>query len=85
MNKQSQLNHAQDLGLQAFQNGITRTPIYDKELMKMLEGRTIGETPEGEATSIQLMNAWFKGWDKGNLTPVPESTEFDTLAHYAQL
>jgi len=60
--KAKQINEAKQLGLQAFSAGIICAPAQDSKLMKMLVGRQIGKTPEGEAKSIKIMEAWRSGW-----------------------
>ena len=52
-----------ELGKKAFKSGIVRTPVKDKELMKLLEGKEVGED------STEIMSAWTEAWDKENLKP----------------
>lgn len=66
--KNSQILEASILGTLAFKNGLKRAPFYDAELKKFFIGREIGETPKGEASSIEIMNAWTKAWDTANLS-----------------
>ena len=46
----------------AFDKGIKRTPMMDKDFMATLEGGEVG-------SSTPLMEAWYKGWDEANLRP----------------
>lgn len=62
-----QITRAYELGRTAWHNGMRRTPGHDVRMMKILTGRKIGETPEGEASSTEIMNAWLKAWDELNL------------------
>lgn len=62
-----QLLAAAVLGTNAFLSGKPRVPAHDKDLMDMLRGRGIGQTPKGEASSIELMKMWLNNWDLANL------------------
>jgi len=64
----NQIFEASVLGTLAFKNGIKRSPALDKELKKFFVDRKIGETPEGEASSIDIMKAWTNSWDAANLS-----------------
>ena len=66
--KTTQILSAAVLGTIAFAQGIKCAPCLDSKLMNMLAGRQIGETPKGEASSIQLMTEWSKAWTCANLT-----------------
>jgi len=57
-----QLQTAEELGRKAFNKTIMCVPAKDKDLLDMLVGRKIGETPEGEASTVNIMKAWMKGW-----------------------
>jgi hypothetical protein len=65
--KANQLLEAGSLGFVAFTSGKKRVPAQDKSLVKFFKGRKVGETPEGEASTIAIMEAWNKGWDTANL------------------
>jgi hypothetical protein len=54
----SQILEASILGTLAFKNGLKRAPFYDVELSKLFKNRNVGETPKGEATTINIMKAW---------------------------
>jgi len=60
----NQITTAETFGMTNYAQGIMRAPSQSKELMNMLASRQIGKTPKNEASSIQLMDAWSKGWDK---------------------
>lgn len=64
MKKNTQLAIAETLGMVNQQEGKNRIPAHSKSLMKMLNGRKIGQTPQGEAPTVDIMDSWLKGWDK---------------------
>lgn len=66
--KAEQLEEAKILGAHAYHGGLKCVPYLDKEIMRMLDGRKVGETPEGEASTIEIMQAWSKGWVIENLS-----------------
>jgi hypothetical protein len=37
------------------------------ELSAILAGRSIGQTPKGEAPTTAIMRAWLRGWHNANL------------------
>lgn len=74
--KTTQLLEASVLGTLAFKNGLKRAPFYDTELMKFLDGRGVGETPKGEASSIAIMKAWINAWDNANLANAYDKCNF---------
>lgn len=55
---------AETYGMINHEQGNNRVPAQSKELMELISGRKIGETPKGEPTTIELMDAWLNGWDK---------------------
>jgi hypothetical protein len=71
--KIKQLLDAFLLGEYAFKNGLTRAAYTDAELSKMYNNRQIGETPNGEASTILIMKAWLNGWDTANITAIPKN------------
>jgi hypothetical protein len=56
------------LGTAAYKNGNKCIPAQDAELLEMFRGREIGETPEGEASTIHLLKIWQKAWHEANLS-----------------
>jgi hypothetical protein len=62
MNAKTQIIAAAVLGTKAFHNGIKCAPYRDKELMELLKGRMIGQTPEGEAGTVRLLAVWTENW-----------------------
>ncbi len=59
---------ARKLGEKAFKDGKKRVFAQDKEAVKLLEGRTVGDG------SSAIMDAWYKGWDEANLNkPLPDA------------
>lgn len=67
MKATTQILAASVLGTIAFAAGMNAAPCLDSELMGMLAGRTVGETPQGEASSIDLMRVWSTSWHAANL------------------
>ena len=67
MNKQDQILRAALLGTDAFKAGKGSAPCLNKEVMEMLTGRPVGETPKGEASSIEIMDAYSNSWHAANL------------------
>lgn len=63
-----QLTTAARLGAEFFLAGGRRIPCKDAAMMAMLAGRRMGETPEGEASSVALLKAWTASWDEANLS-----------------
>jgi hypothetical protein len=59
----SQLKQAYTFGLIAHEQDKMRAACQSKELMQMFEGRKIGKTPKGEASSLKLIDEFYKGWD----------------------
>lgn len=62
--KDSQIATAENLGIIAHESGKMRIAAQSKELMEMLSGRKVGQTPKNEASSEELMDAFYSGWDK---------------------
>lgn len=62
-----QILEASVLGTIAFNNGINRAPFYDTTLHKLWAGRGVGETPKGEASTVEIMKAWTNAWDAANI------------------
>ncbi len=58
-----QIEQATFLGKKAFKAGIQRVPIYDHELSELYAKRNIGETPQDEAKTTDILSAWLLGWD----------------------
>lgn len=63
MKAQSQYIIAFNYGVINHEEDIMRAAAMSKELTSMLENREVGVTPEGEASTQDLMDAWYKGWD----------------------
>ena len=55
---------AETLGMIAHENGKNRVPAQDSSWFPMIEGRQIGQTPAGEPSTVEILDAWLKGWDK---------------------
>jgi hypothetical protein len=67
MNEKQQAAKAKEFGTVAFNSGINCTPAFDENLMKMIEGRSVGYKESGQASTVRLMKAWQHGWMNGNL------------------
>jgi hypothetical protein len=65
--KTTQILQASVLGTLAFKSGKKCIPAHDADLMNMLSGRMIGQTPKGEASNIQIMKAWTNAWHNANI------------------
>jgi hypothetical protein len=72
----TQLKTAETLGMINQQQNIMRVASQSNELMNMLSNRKIGKTPNNESTTKQLMDAWYKGWDKAQNIEMNEKFGF---------
>ncbi len=68
MKHNSQILLASTLGTIAFEQGKKRILGLDQELNNMFINRQIGVTPKGEASSIEIMQAWYDAWDAANIS-----------------
>ena len=66
MTIESQITLAETYGMIAHGKETIRAFAQCKDAVKMTEGRQIGKIQKGEASSIQLMDAWYKGWDEAH-------------------
>lgn len=65
------LSKAEQLGKEAFENGMKRVPAQDKELVDLLDGIAIGD-------GGKVLDAWLNAWDKANVdAPVEESKKVE--------
>lgn len=78
-----QLIQAKQYGEEAFKRGALLTQAQDPKFMDMLKGRNPNETPSGEASTKELMNAWADGWFEAKndakasqMTPEPTAKEY---------
>lgn len=78
-----QLIQAKQYGEEAFKRGAMLTQAQDPKFMDMLKGRNPNETPSGEASTKELMNAWADGWFEAKndakasqMTPEPTAKEY---------
>jgi len=60
----NRIDEAYRLGTKAFHDGKRRVPLYDNDLMLMLD---LNNQP-GESDNLAMLSAWNKGWDKANLS-----------------
>ena len=74
--KTSQITTAETFGMINHEQDVMRVPAQSKELMGMLTGRLVGETPKNEASTMDLMDAWIKGWDKAKRIMMKEKFGF---------
>lgn len=63
--QQSEIATAEILGTIAFNSGKKCIPALDADLMKMMEGKEVGE-------GLPLMKAWTKTWHNANLAKSPK-------------
>jgi hypothetical protein len=70
MENTAQILAAMTLGTIAFNEGKKATPCQNADLMNMIGGRKIGETPKGEASSVKIMEAYLRGWTNANLAAI---------------
>ncbi|MEB2158963.1 hypothetical protein VDS42_19125 [Xanthomonas campestris pv. campestris] len=65
--KRDQLDKAAQLGAAAFAAGKMCVSAHDPAVLLMLKGRRVGETPEGEAGTVEILKAWSGAWVAANL------------------
>lgn len=65
MNFRDQIKAAKRFGSQAYGRGVQCVPALDTAWQQMIEGRAVGVTPFGEATTIEILDAWKMGWRQG--------------------
>jgi hypothetical protein len=62
----TQINQQQlqafELGKTAFLKGLNCIPCQDKYVMGMLTGRKVGQAPQGQASTKNILDMWTKGW-----------------------
>ena len=64
MTTASQITQAETFGMIAYEQDTIRAASQSKELMGMLEGyESCGKLQKVQASSKELMDAWYKGWD----------------------
>ena len=66
--KATQILQASVLGTIAFKSGKKCVPAWDNDLAKMFIGRQVGQTPKGEASTIEILKAWTTAWHNANLS-----------------
>ncbi|MCF3643318.1 hypothetical protein LXM94_25525 [Rhizobium sp. TRM95111] len=81
--KAEQLQRAAQLGAAAFAAGRLSVPAHDPEVLSMFGSRRVGETPEGEATTVEILNAWLSAWHRANLA-APVFTDDDLIHSYSR-
>lgn len=76
MRATSQILTAETFGIINYEEGIKRIPAQSKQLMNMIKGRDIGQTPKNEAATTDLMESWNRGWDKAHRSYMKEKFGF---------
>lgn len=62
MKKIEQLCVAEIIGTRAYHDGLSLHEAQCEANCFLMDGRKIGETPDGEATSVAIMRAVMIGW-----------------------
>jgi len=65
--KAAQILQASLLGTIAYQNGMPMAPCLNKELDKMI-ALCSWVTPQGEASSMEIMKAYTKAWTAAHIS-----------------
>lgn len=60
--EQKYLYIAEMYGSIDYASGVKCIPAQSVNVMKMIEGRKIGKTPKNEPTTLDIFDAWTKGW-----------------------
>ena len=68
---ENQIKKAENLGFAGYKNN-KNAPCQCKETTEMFEGRKVGQTPQGEASTIEILNAWNRGWNKAKREEMKE-------------
>lgn len=67
MNEQLELAH--NLGRLGYLSG-RKAPAQDEAVVALLRGRKVGETPEGQAPTLKILDEWNKGFAEEHLSAV---------------
>ena len=67
MDKRSEILQAALLGTEAFSMGKPSAPALNPQLMAMLKGKNASQPVSGEASSLEIMNAYSSSWTAANL------------------
>ena len=63
--RQEQIDFATKRGYEGFHSGKPHgAPALDNVVLEMLKGRQVGETPEGEASTIEILTAYSDGFER---------------------
>lgn len=57
-------------GKEAFAAGRGSAPALDAQVMDLLKGRQLGVTPEGEASTIEILKSFTDSWAKEHLRSI---------------
>lgn len=72
----SKSQEAENLGMAAYASGIKAAPYLDSNLMKMITNNSDNKV----GSSLPLLKAWRRGWQKANLAPAQnEGKAYDKL------
>ena len=66
MKAKDQVNKAAELGAAAYHKGVKCAPCLDPELLGMFGSRSF-TTPEGEASTVKLLESWTRTWTQESL------------------
>ena len=64
---QTEKTWAHGLGVSAFIGGKSSVPVHDPLLMKMIAANSGKPSSAENASVLELLTAWGKGWDQANL------------------
>jgi hypothetical protein len=79
--RKEQIAYARKRGHEAFHNGKPHgAPALDGEIMNMLKDRQVGQTPEGEASTIEILTAYSEAYQGEALKSVGLTPSPSTLA-----
>lgn len=81
--KREQLDIAAQLGAAAFTAGVNSAPAHDPAVLAMLSGRHVLATPEGEASTGEILAAWSRAWHEANAN-APVFTADDMVSSYSR-
>ena len=62
-----QIEQATRYGKQAYKDGLPVAAVMNSKLMEMISARSVGETPDGEASTVDILQAYTMGWTIVNL------------------
>lgn len=66
MNAAQQITRAVELGVTAANSQRELAPYKNGDLMALIVGRPVGVTPEGEASTLEILRAYTSAWNTAN-------------------